>query len=59
MSDYHKGLYVLQLSEERQEIIKSELYQVGLEYDEIEIAMSSRLCDLTDTINIANILQLN
>ena len=58
MSEYFKGLYIAQLSNERQQKIESELYCIGLEQDDIDRAMGSRICDLIDTIDIASVLQL-
>ena len=37
--------------------IESELRQIGLSKKEISVAMSSRLCDLEDTINIQKITE--
>ena len=35
--------------------IKSQLISIGLTNDDIQIAMNSRLCDLSDTINLNDI----
>ena len=58
MTEYFKGLYIAQLSEQRQQAIQTELSSIGLAPDEIKIAMCSRISDLMDTINIANVLEL-
>lgn len=58
MTEYFKGLYVLQLSEQRQQALENVLRNAGLAPDEIEMAMCSRVCDLMDTINISNVLGL-
>lgn len=58
MTEYFKGLYIGQLDEQRQEAIQAELYQIGLEPDEIEMAMCSRISDLMETINITSVLGL-
>ena len=46
------------LSENIQEAIARDLRQLGLDNEDIEIAMSSRLCDLEDTIDIDKYLQM-
>ena len=58
MTEYFKGLYVAQLSEQRQRAIQAELDEIELTPEEIELAMCSRICDLMDTINISNVLGL-
>ena len=58
MTEYFKGLYIAQLSEQRQQAIQAELVNIGLSHDEIEMALNSRVCDLMDTINISNVLGL-
>jgi hypothetical protein len=47
-----KTTYIAQLPIEIQKKIKMELMLLGLSKVDIEKAMSSRLCDLGDTINI-------
>lgn len=47
-----KTLYIVQLPTEIQKEIKNKLISLGLNKDDIEKALSGRLCDLEDTINI-------
>lgn len=47
-----KTMYICQLSKGVQESIEQELISLGLEKEDIENALDSRLCDLSDTINI-------
>jgi SOS response regulatory protein OraA/RecX len=47
-----KNVFIRTLSEEIQTKIKAELIQLGLDNEDIENAMDSRLSDLADTINI-------
>jgi SOS response regulatory protein OraA/RecX len=47
-----KNVFVRTLSEEMQNEIKAELNQLGLDKEDIENALDSRLSDLADTINI-------
>jgi SOS response regulatory protein OraA/RecX len=47
-----KNVFVRTLSEEIQNEIKIELNQLGLDKEDIENALDSRLLDLADTINI-------
>ena len=56
MTDYFKGLYIGQLTEQRQQAIESVLRNAELTPDEIEMAMCSRVSDLMDTINISSVL---
>ena len=58
MTDYFKGLYIGQLTEQRQQALENVLRNAGLAPDEIEIAMCSRVSDLMDTINLTNVLGL-
>ena len=58
MTDYFKGLYVLQLTEQRQQAIENVLRNAELTPDEIEMAMCSRVSDLMDTINLNSVLGL-
>lgn len=44
--------YIYTLPSSIQDSIKAELYNISLNHTDIEIAMNSRLCDLSDTINI-------
>lgn len=44
--------FIDQLDTEVQEAIRSELEKCRLSSEEMEIAMSGRLCDLEDTIDI-------
>lgn len=47
-----KTLFVSQLSKEDQGKIEALLIAEGLNREDIETAMDSRLCDLSDTINL-------
>lgn len=49
-----KTTYISHLPMEKQIEIKQELIATGLMKEDIERAMSSRLCDLEDTINISS-----
>lgn len=53
-----KTKYISLLSNDIQEAIERDLRQLGLDDEDIEIAMSSRLCDLEDTIAIDKYLQM-
>ena len=44
--------YINQLSQTTQELIYLELIQLDISKDDIEMAMNSKLCDLSDTIDI-------
>lgn len=44
--------YICTLSKDIQDSIHAALTDQGLQHDDIALAMNSRLCDLTDTINI-------
>lgn len=54
-----KTTYISLLSNDIQEAIERELRQLGLDDEDIELAMSSRLCDLEDTIDIEKYLENN
>lgn len=54
-----KTKYISQFSLEIQKSIKKELIALGLSPEDIETAMSSRLCDLEDTIDITSYLKMN
>ena len=56
MVEYFKGLYILQLSIERQQLIESKLNLLGLSPPEIESALCSRVGDLSGTLNIYSLL---
>lgn len=56
MVEYFKGLYILQLSAERQQLIESKLCLLGLSPPEIETALCSRVSDLSDILNIYGLL---
>ena len=47
--------YVAQLSEAQQGIIRKRLENAGLDAEDVERGMDSRLCDLQDTIRIDDI----
>ena len=47
-----KTVYICQLSEADQQVIRNQLVNAGLSENDIEIAMDGRLCDLEDTIKI-------
>jgi SOS response regulatory protein OraA/RecX len=47
-----KNTFIRTLNEEIQTEIKAELIQLGLDNEDIENALDSRLSDLADTINI-------
>lgn len=51
-----KTKYIAQFPLEVQEKINEELIALGLNREDIERAMSSRLCDLEDTIDITSYL---
>jgi hypothetical protein len=51
-----KTRYVAQLSPEAQALTRELLEMEGLNEDDIEVAMDSRLCDLTDTINVNDVI---
>ncbi|MDF2950575.1 MAG: hypothetical protein K0S18_158 [Anaerocolumna sp.] len=51
-----KTQYISTLSQEIQSQIKADLQSIGLNAQDIEIAMNSRLSDLEDTINISKYL---
>ena len=51
-----KTMFMWQLSEEMQDEILKDLREVLDDEEDIERAMSSRLCDLEDTINIEKYL---
>lgn len=53
-----KTMRISSLSNDIQEAIERDLRQLGLDDEDIEIAMSSRLCDLEDTIDIKKYLQM-
>lgn len=44
--------YVCELSNEIQDQIKNDLIEIGIEGEDLELAMNSKLTDLEDTINI-------
>ena len=48
--------FITTLNEEMQNAIKNELVSIGLCEEDLYAAMSSRICDLEDTINIENYL---
>jgi len=48
----NKTTYICQLPSSIQDTIKQELINLDLSHEDIEDALSSRLCDLEDTINI-------
>ena len=48
--------YVYTLSEDTQEEIREELRRAQLSEKEIEIAMSGRVCDIEDVIDITRFL---
>lgn len=52
----NKSLYVNMLNASIQKTIIEELKRIGLDDQEIEIAITSRLYDLEDTIDINKIL---
>ena len=47
-----KTLFINQLEESTQKAIERELTEMGFSQEDIENALDSRLCDLSDTINI-------
>lgn len=47
-----KTTYVCLLVEEKQNQIQKELESLGLSHEDVENGMSSRLCDLEETIDI-------
>lgn len=49
-------MYVCQLSADKQRMIEQELINIGLDQEDIENAMDSKIDDLTDTINIYEII---
>lgn len=51
-----KTLYVAQLSTEAQVLTKELLEMAGISEEDIELAMDSRLADLSDTININDVI---
>ena len=51
-----RNLYVIQLDETKQDAIKQALEGV-IPYEELETALSSRLSDLEDVINVKEALQ--
>lgn len=53
-----KTTYIAQLPAEAQNGIKRELEELGLNEEDINNAMDSRLCDLEDTIDIKAYLVL-
>jgi len=53
----NKTTHIQTLPKETQAKIKNELIRAGVEPAAMEEAMNSRLCDLADTIDIANIIK--
>ena len=49
----NKTMFVAQLPIETQNAIERELRALGLTNEDIENGMNSRLCDLSDTIDIS------
>lgn len=47
-----KTIYVNQISKEIQESVRQELVDLNLSTEDVNNAMDSRLCDLSDTIDI-------
>jgi len=45
--------YIWTLSQDEQAAIMTALLLAGIEGEELELAMNGRICDLEDTINIA------
>lgn len=56
MVEYFKELYILQLSDERQQLIESKLNLLGLSPPEIENILCSRVSDLSGILNIYSLL---
>ena len=54
----YKTRYIITFSNEIQKEIKADLLKIGLTKEDIENALSSRLCDLEDTINIQKYLNI-
>ena len=48
----NKTIFICQLPQATQDAIRRELVNAGLSFEDIEIAMDSRICDLSDTITI-------
>ena len=47
-----KTIFICQLPQATQDAIRNQLVKAGLSFEDIELAMNSRLCDLSDTIEI-------
>ena len=48
----NKTIFICQLPTTTQDAIRRELVKAGFDSESIDIAMNSRLCDLSDTIEI-------
>lgn len=51
-----KTTFICQLSERTQKEIENELIDLGLSSEDVQNALDSRLCDLSDTIDIVKYL---
>ena len=50
-----KTIFICQLPQATQDAIRNQLVKAGLSFEDIELAMNSRLCDLENTIEINNL----
>lgn len=50
-------MYVVELSEKAQAILKAKLVELGFNEQEIQDGMDSRVCDLSDTIDLDAFLE--
>jgi len=51
----NKTVYICQLPKRYQNLIRQSLTEKGINKDDIETALNSRLCDLTEVLNIKEV----
>lgn len=54
--EYYDYLYIAQLPEDKQNVIEQTLINVGIDGEDLQNAMDSKIADLIDTINIYKLL---